>query len=119
MRFLLMTKFTFWVDGFMIVVVVAVYQWLLYHDALFYLNVSIPFTINISSIPWTELSSLPGLTSRTGASACIDANGNRSIVQIGGTITQGSPFITTFDTTKQQWIFTMNESYTSKFKYAP
>ncbi|CAG8706815.1 12681_t:CDS:1, partial [Dentiscutata heterogama] len=45
-------------------------------DALFYLNVSIPFTLNISSMPWTDLSSLPGLINQTGASVCIDAHLN-------------------------------------------
>ncbi|RIB19700.1 hypothetical protein C2G38_2181184 [Gigaspora rosea] len=83
------------------------------NGTLFYLNVSIPFTIaDISSMPWSDLSSLPGSTNRSGASACIDAHSNnRSIVNIGGYI--GGLF---------QWIQNASKisSYTSeRTKYAP
>ncbi|CAG8506861.1 18749_t:CDS:2 [Gigaspora rosea] len=85
------------------------------NGTLFYLNVSIPFTIaDISSMPWSDLSSLPGSTNRSGASACIDAHSNnRSIVNIGGYIDNeiyifggdiGDKHMHIFDASKLQWL---------------
>ncbi|CAG8782894.1 27512_t:CDS:2, partial [Gigaspora margarita] len=71
------------------------------NNTLFYLDVSIPFTI--SDMPWTDLSSIIGVINRTGASACIDKIFNTSIFFIGGNYENTSAPINKFDTTTQQW----------------
>ncbi|CAG8739751.1 13815_t:CDS:1, partial [Racocetra fulgida] len=71
------------------------------NNVLFFLDVSIPFTIsNKSLMPWTDLSSITGAINRTGASACVDML-KASIFFIGGDYSVNA--ITVFNTTLQQW----------------
>ncbi|RIB22820.1 hypothetical protein C2G38_2074521 [Gigaspora rosea] len=63
-------------------------------NQLFYLDVSRHFTmINIFSLPWTDLSSIPGLTNKTGAAASVDET---TIFYIGGRHSGG--LVSKFDT---------------------
>ncbi|CAG8749627.1 37574_t:CDS:2, partial [Gigaspora margarita] len=69
----------------------------------FYLDVSVPFTTNnVASMPWTDLSSIPGLILRSGHAACINGT---NIFYIGGAFIKetDSNFTSAFDVTTQKW----------------
>ncbi|CAG8753395.1 33577_t:CDS:2 [Gigaspora margarita] len=68
----------------------------------FYLDVSVPFTTNnVASMPWTDLSSIPGLIIRSGHTACINGT---NIIYIGGFMNETDPkFTSVFDVTIQKW----------------
>ncbi|CAG8514367.1 4421_t:CDS:2, partial [Cetraspora pellucida] len=69
------------------------------NSQLFYLDVSNSFnTTNINLMPWTDLSSTPGLTNKTGATACVDGG---AIFYIGGT--HSGNLVSKFDTVLGQW----------------
>ncbi|CAG8839077.1 23233_t:CDS:2, partial [Gigaspora margarita] len=66
---------------------------------LFYLDVSKSFTIlDISLMPWTNLSSISGVTCKTGATACADET---TIYYIGGWHCGG--LVSKFNTISLQW----------------
>ncbi|KAF0533028.1 galactose oxidase [Gigaspora margarita] len=89
-QFLLMKNFIFLVD------VVWVYHMLQTSCSI---DISRHFTmVNISSLPWTDLSSIPGLTNKTGATASVDET---TIFYIGGRHSGG--LVSKFDTISQQW----------------
>ncbi|KAF0384721.1 galactose oxidase [Gigaspora margarita] len=69
----------------------------------FYLDVLAPFiTNNITSMPWTDLSSIPNMAYRTAYAACINGT---NIIYIGGSLMKetDSNFISAFDVTTQKW----------------
>ncbi|KAF0371050.1 galactose oxidase [Gigaspora margarita] len=68
-------------------------------NQLFYLDVSKSFTtFDISLMPWTDLSSISGVTCKTGATACADET---TIYFIGGSHCGG--LVSKFDTISLQW----------------
>ncbi|CAG8837378.1 16218_t:CDS:2, partial [Gigaspora margarita] len=68
-------------------------------NQLFYLDVSKSFTtFDISLMPWTDLSSISGVTRKTGATACVDET---TIYFIGGSHYGG--LVSKFDTISLQW----------------
>ncbi|CAG8804003.1 9740_t:CDS:2, partial [Gigaspora margarita] len=72
----------------------------------FFLNVSVPFTTNsIASMPWTDLSLIPGLIIRSGHTACINETNKNLIIYIGRAfmIETDLNFTSVFDTTTQKW----------------
>ncbi|CAG8588549.1 15706_t:CDS:2 [Cetraspora pellucida] len=90
------------------------------NNKLFYLDVSIPFTIYDESLmPWADLSSIVGAINRTSSSAYIDKT---SIFFIGGYYSVNSPSINKFDTATQQWStpsISGSIPLSSNLKYAP
>ncbi|CAG8586409.1 20075_t:CDS:1, partial [Racocetra persica] len=72
----------------------------------FFLDVSVPFTTNnIASMPWTDLSSIPGLIIRSGHAACMNGTNSNLIVYIGGIFVKETDwnFTSVFDITAQKW----------------
>ncbi|CAG8476511.1 22260_t:CDS:2, partial [Gigaspora margarita] len=68
-------------------------------NQLFYLDVSKSFTtFDISLMPWTDLSSISGVTCKSAAAACADES---TIYYIGGSHTGG--LVSKFDTILLQW----------------
>ncbi|CAG8560678.1 7567_t:CDS:2 [Cetraspora pellucida] len=87
------------------------------NNILFYLDISIPFTISDESLmPWTDLSSIVGAINRTSSSACIDKT---SIFFIGGDYPVNNPSITKFDTAIQQWSIPSISGPIPSLKYVP
>ncbi|RIB17143.1 hypothetical protein C2G38_1455147 [Gigaspora rosea] len=67
----------------------------------FYLDVSVPFTTNdVASMPWTDLTSIPGLIIRSGHTACIHGT---NIFYIGGMKETDLNFTSAFDVMAQKW----------------
>ncbi|CAG8615933.1 17055_t:CDS:2 [Cetraspora pellucida] len=74
-----------------------------YTNEFFYLDVSKPFTITDNiSIPWVDLTYTGG-PQKLDATACIGGK-NNDMVFIFGDYPNNQPFVSQFDTSKQQWI---------------
>ncbi|CAG8574571.1 14481_t:CDS:2, partial [Acaulospora morrowiae] len=76
----------------------------IYSD-LFYLDVSNPFNVSdISSMPWSDPTSIPAFTARSYGAACAGSITSKSIFFIGGTLSSGH-FVDEFNTTTLRWNF--------------